>query len=79
MNSQTFVNPSVGQMAGRAVTSMIAATTHVARSTWSWLEMFSQRRARSELLRMADSYAATRPELAAQLRAAAGRDWIGDA
>ena len=78
MNSQTFANPSMGLLAGRALASAVAVATRIGRSTWNWLGMFGQERARGELLRMANGCADTRPELAAQLRAAARRNWFGE-
>jgi hypothetical protein len=46
---------------------------------WTVLSAMGQSRARAELLRLADQHAHTRPELAAQLRAAAARNWYGEA
>ena len=79
MNSQTFASPSIGLLAGRALAGAMAVASRVGRSTWDWLGYLGQARARSELLRMAQSCGDTRPELAAQLRAAAQRNWFGEA
>jgi hypothetical protein len=78
MNSQTFVNPSIGLLVGRALASAMAFASRIGRSTWDWLGVLGRERARSELLRMAESHAATQPALAAQLRAAAQRNWFGE-
>jgi hypothetical protein len=79
MNSQSFANPSMGLVLGRALASPVAAVNRIGQTVWNWLGYLGQARARGELLRMADSYAATQPELAAQLRAAAGKNWYGEA
>jgi hypothetical protein len=79
MNSRTFASPSVGMLAGRAVSSLVSAAAETGRSVWNLLGQLGESRARGELNRMADSYALTQPELSAQLRAAAKRNWYGAA
>jgi len=79
MNSQSFANPSLGMVVGRALASTMSAVARVGRTTWDWLGYLGQARARGHLLLLARSHEATRPELAAQLRAAAERNWFGEA
>jgi hypothetical protein len=79
MQSQSFANPSMGLVVGRMLASPLAAVGRIGQHVWNGLSYLGQARARGELLRMADTYAATRPEFAAQLRAAASRNWYGEA
>ena len=79
MNSRTFATPSVGMIAGRAMTQFGAAVADIGRSIWRVLEAMGESRARGELQRMADTYARAQPELAAQLRSASRRNWFGEA
>jgi hypothetical protein len=79
MQSQSFANPSVGLVVGRLLGNPLAAIGQVGQAIWNGLSYLGQSRARGELLRMANTYAQTQPELAAQLRAAAQRNWYGQA
>jgi hypothetical protein len=79
MNSQSFASPSVGLVAGRALAGVLAVVAGIAQSVWDVLGALGQQRARNELLRMADGLARTDPEQAARLRAAARRNWYGEA
>ena len=72
MHSQTFGHRPVS-LSGIAA-SIAAAFTPVL----NVLESIGQSRARAELQRMADVYADTRPELAAQLRKAVRGNWYGE-
>ncbi len=74
MSSRTFVYPSLG----RAWVKAMAAASRIGQVVWDWLGYLGQARARSELLRMAENCADSRPELAARLRAAAQRNWFGE-
>ena len=42
---------------------------------WSFMQALGQRKAVAEILDLADSLQATRPEMAAQMRRAAARSW----
>lgn len=47
-----------------------------ARGVWAGLEAFGARRARAELLRVAQQREASDPQLAAQLRQVVKEDWL---
>ena len=79
MNSRTFASPSIGMLAARATSQFASAAADAGRSVWTFFGQLGESRARNELTRMADSYALTQPELAAQLRAASRRNWFGEA
>lgn len=72
MTTQTFAYPSFGSEL-RSTTLAIAST--VAESL-SWL---SPRKAREELLSLADARAKTDPAFAARVRKAARANWFGEA
>jgi hypothetical protein len=54
-----------------------AAGLAACRAAWQFFEAVSEIRAREEMLAVANSIAATRPELAARLRKAAHESWTG--
>jgi hypothetical protein len=74
MHTQTF-----GHRSGSGFSGITQAIAGAFAPVWSVLEAMGQSRARAELLRMADLHAASRPELAKQLRTAARRNWYGEA
>jgi hypothetical protein len=55
---------------------MAAARSSIWVSLWAALEAIGEARGRRQLLKIADECAATRPELASQLRAAARSSWL---
>lgn len=71
MHTQTFGHRS------RGLQGIAAAIAGAFAPVFAALGAMSQRRARAEMLRMADLYADSRPEFAAQLRDAAKRNWYG--
>jgi len=73
MHTQTFGSRSI-DLSG--ITSAIAGAFAPVLTV---LGAVSQSRARAELMRMADIHASRQPELAAQLRGAARRNWFGEA
>jgi len=74
MHTQTYGYRSTGLLAN-IVNTIAGAFAPV----WTVLGAMGQSRARAELLRLADLHAATRPDLAKQLRTAARRNWYGEA
>ena len=76
MTSPTHTFPTNLSGVGSAAPSPPSFFGRVGRLVWGALEQTSARRARSELLRLANEHEASRPEFATQLRAAARRGWL---
>jgi hypothetical protein len=75
MHTQTYGHHRSSGLLTGIVNAIVGAFAPV----WTVLGAMGQNRARAELLRLADQHAGTRPELAAQLRGAANRNWYGEA
>ncbi len=74
MHTQTF-----GHRSGSGLAAITNAIAGAFAPVWTVLGAMGQSRARAELLRLAQTHAASRPELAQQLRNAAKRNWYGEA
>ena len=62
--------------AGTPATPAFRPLAATGRWFWAALSAIGESRGRRELLRLADQYQATRPELARQLRSAARGSWL---
>ena len=76
MTSRTHAFPTSLPGTGSVAPSRPSFVGRVGRLIWGVLEQAGARRARTELLRLANEHEATRPGLAVQLRAAARRGWL---
>lgn len=74
MHTQTF-----GHRPGMGLSGIANAIASAFAPVWTVLGAMGQSRARAELLRLAETHAASRPELAKELRSAARRNWYGEA
>ena len=79
MQSQSFANPSIGLVVGRALANPLAVVARIGQLAWNGLGHLGQARARGELQRMANSYATSQPELSAQLRACFAKAGVNSA